>query len=206
MAAIIQPLFSIPLYVRVRDAPISDTEMRAVQNLEYVSNVGNDTSISNYVLSDVPAFKDIRAFCLNCLSEYMLDVMSSSDRVGITISWMNRTKAGQKHHQHFHPNSIYSGSFYFQDTESAPIIFSNPIRERSNFEFNNVKAPNQYNAANLAVPCKAASCVIFPSWLRHEVAAPPAGARPRFSIAFNTFLTTEQPYGSDKFRTTIPWR
>ena len=102
-------------------------------------------------------------------------------------------------------NSVLSGSFYFQDTAPAPITFTSPFRDHSNFEFNLVRNASQFNAASKSSAAPPNCCVLFPSWVRHEVPPLPAGVPDRYSIAFNTFLDSSRPYGSDRYHTTIRW-
>lgn len=206
MAATLEPLFSVPIYRCVREVPLTADEHRAVEALEYISNRNNAASVHNDVLHQVPGLRAIGAFCQACVDQYMREVVGTDDPLRITISWANRTSQGQNHHQHLHVNSVLSGSFYFQDTSPAPIIFTNPLRAHSNFEFNQEGRPaNQFNAASRAVAAPPNSCVLFPSWMRHEVPPLPPGAPDRYSIAFNTFLVPNHPYGSDLFRTSIRW-
>ncbi len=205
MTGSVEAMFSIPLFQAVRPQPLTPEEHRSVRSISYQNNVGNSTSRMNYILDELPALRAIGEFCQSCVDQFMRDVVGTDDKLKITISWANRTSAGQRHHQHFHPNSVLSGSFYFQDTATSPITFTNPLREHSNFEFNLVRNPSQFNAASKSSAAPANSCVIFPSWVRHDVPPLPAGTPDRYSIAFNTFLSAACQYGSDRYRTSIRW-
>jgi hypothetical protein len=87
MKATVEHLFSIPLFRAERSEPLSADELRAIQSLSYVSNVGNSTTIQNYVLDEVPELHRIGEFCREALARFMHDVVGTDDKLNITISW-----------------------------------------------------------------------------------------------------------------------
>jgi len=85
----------------------------------------NRQSDNTFIL-DEPELANIRAFIEAKLHEYVTKIMASDDKLAITQSWLNKSKKGESHHEHVHPNSMISGVWYPQIHEQMP-----PIQFRS---------------------------------------------------------------------------
>ena len=81
----------------------------------------NRQSEDTFVL-DKPELANIRAFIEAKLHKFVTEIMSSTDKLVITQSWLNKSKKGESHHEHVHPNSMVSGVWYPQIHESLPPI------------------------------------------------------------------------------------
>ena len=77
-------------------------------------------------LLDKPELANIRAFIEAKIHKFVTEIMASTDKLIITQSWLNKSKKGESHHEHVHPNSMISGVWYPQIHEALP-----PIQFRS---------------------------------------------------------------------------
>ena len=68
----------------------------------------NRQSEDTFVL-DRPELANIRAFIEAKLHEFVTKIYASTDKLVITQSWLNKSKKGESHHEHVHPNSMISG-------------------------------------------------------------------------------------------------
>ena len=90
-------------------------------NVQHYNRQSEDT----FVL-DRPELSNIRAFIEAKLHEFVTKIYASTDKLVITQSWLNKSKKGESHHEHVHPNSMISGVWYPQIHEQMP-----PIQFRS---------------------------------------------------------------------------
>jgi uncharacterized protein (TIGR02466 family) len=107
----------------------------------------------------------------------------SGRRLAMTDCWVNIMPRRTAHSLHLHPLSTLSGTYYVHIPRGSPgLKFEDPRLDRF------MAAPPRRAGARAAnwvtVPAAAGGLVLFESWLRHEVAANPAGGE-RVSISFN---------------------
>jgi uncharacterized protein (TIGR02466 family) len=153
---------------------------------DVLKNAGNDTSKNNYVLRDAALAQlhdDLQAF----LQEYFSGIINPASDVTtyITQSWINYTKTGGHHHQHYHSNSFISGVFYINaDREKDKIFFYK--RESPMFRII-PKEWNLFNTDSWFFQVGTYDIVLFPSHLSHMVESTTSDEE-RISLSFNTFL------------------
>ena len=143
----------------------------------------NRQSEDTFVL-DRPELSNIRAFIEAKLHEFVTKIYASTDKLVITQSWLNKSKKGESHHEHVHPNSMVSGVWYPQIHEQMP-----PIQFRSRNQRDVSLQTNQYNTFNSAtflLPMKKGELILFPSNLTHSVPTN-VGEEERISLSFNTW-------------------
>ena len=143
----------------------------------------NRQSEDTFVL-DRPELANIRAFIEAKLHEYVTKIFASTDKLVITQSWLNKSKKGESHHEHVHPNSMVSGVWYPQIHEQMP-----PIQFRSRNQRDVSLQTEQYNTFNSAtfmLPMKRGELILFPSNLTHSVPTN-VGEEERISLSFNTW-------------------
>ena len=148
-------------------------------NKEHYNRQSEDT----FVL-DRPELANVRAFIEAKLHEYVTKIFASTDKLVITQSWLNKSKKGESHHEHVHPNSMVSGVWYPAIHEQLP-----PIQFRSRGQRDVALQTTKYNTFNSAtfmLPMKAGEMIIFPSNLSHSVPANQSDEE-RISLAFNTW-------------------
>ena len=143
----------------------------------------NRQSEDTFVL-DRPELANIRAFIEAKLHEFVTQVMASEDKLVITQSWLNKSKKGESHHEHVHPNSMISGVWYPQIHEQMPPI---QFRSRNQRDVSlAAKAYNTFNSATFMLPMKKGELILFPSNLTHSVPTN-VGEEERISLSFNTW-------------------
>lgn len=178
-------LFPTPVGLFNLNREITKDEIDFIKGLQMRPNMGNTTSLENYILKK-KELKGIRKFIEESLEQYFISVFQPQDTVKlcITQSWVNYTAKGQWHHKHAHPNSFVSGVFYFSANEkSDKIYFSKDKYERIKLD---TKEWNAFNSETWWLEANTGKLIIFPSELTHNV-APVEEEETRISLSFNTF-------------------
>jgi len=143
----------------------------------------NRQSEDTFVL-DRPELSNVRAFIEAKLHEYVTKVFASTDKLVITQSWLNKSKKGESHHEHVHPNSMVSGVWYPAIHEQLP-----PIQFRHKGQRDvalSTEKYNTFNSATFMLPMKKGELLMFPSNLSHSVPANQSDEE-RISLSFNTW-------------------
>ena len=182
-------IFKIGVAAFERNIPISKQEMDIALNHNYSKNIHNLIGNTNSAFKEYEELKNISNFCLESLNFYWKNILNAQGELEITFSWLNLTKPDQIHHRHHHPNSILSGVFYFEEIAKSPINFESPYSSLTGY-YDAVKNENTncYNSSLMQVHTRSGNqCIIFPSWLRHEVLENKSGQN-RYSIAFNSWF------------------
>ena len=183
-------LFPTPLYTNNLKRPFHNTEIECFSDvLKHLrANTGNRSSVSSLVLDD-ERLSDLKKWFEKCLYDYCDIVLHIKDDITpyITSSWLNSTKKGQFHHEHFHTNSIVSAVFYIDVNESTDkIVFHKPNINPISINVKNDEF-NQFNAESCSVVAQTGLLILFPSSLRHSV-PPVTSDKTRVSLSFNTFV------------------
>jgi uncharacterized protein (TIGR02466 family) len=179
-------IFPTPVMFDNFSRSFTKKEMKFINDLEQRPNMGNTTSVDNYVLRH-KELSDINSFIQKCLNKYLKQVYAPRHDVSlyVTQSWVNYTNPGQYHHKHEHPNSFVSGVLYMNaDVEKDKIFFY-----RSGYQ--QLKLPtdtyNPFNSESWYFTVGTGSIVLFPSGLTHMVETVEAEGT-RISLSFNTFF------------------
>jgi|TARA_R110000787_G_scaffold1600_1_gene6895 uncharacterized protein (TIGR02466 family) len=189
MKAIINGIFSTPVYISKLERKFTDTELKFVKKskLKIFPNEGNTTSNNNYILNEKP-FNTLKKELDKIIKDYFDKVISPSNNIKpyITQSWLNYTEKDQYHHQHSHDNSIVSGVLYLNaDKENDKIKF---IKEEYKIISPEIKNYNVWNSESWFFSVETGQVVLFPSSLTHMVENK-KGTNTRISLSFNTFIT-----------------
>ena len=193
MKHFVQDIFPTPIYFGKMERNFSNKEMEFVkQNSEKLNkNTFNYNSKNTDVLED-SSMSDIKKFVIDHIKNYKEVILSIKDNVDfyITQSWLNYTKENEMHHDHYHPNSIISGVFYFNvDNKYDSITFSKD-KQKNIIQFSEPLKYNNYNTQDVTIPVSNGLLVLFPSNLNHRVSLK-KGNNFRVSLAFNTFIKGE---------------
>ena len=168
------------------DRDFTKQEYKFVQEAERRPNMGNLTSVNNYVLREKP-MKKLGEFLLESANKYFQEIYKPKDDVQlyITQSWLNFTEKGGFHHKHAHPNSFISGVFYINaDPTQDKIFFFNEGYKQISLvatEF------NLFNSESWWLETGKGYLYLFPSSLSHMVEQV-QHEETRISLSFNTFL------------------
>ena len=179
-----------PTAVGKSERHLTDTEKKffeELKNTDRVKNAGNSFTKNIHVL-DNPILKDLKIDLTNILNNYFQKVIEPIDGIEtyITISWVNYTEQGEYHHEHSHPNSIFSGVYYIDADETDKITFTNPKFLPFTLDIQSTNF-NQWNSKSWWLPTPSNTVFIFPSSFGHRV-EPTTNKNTRVSLSFNTFI------------------
>lgn len=182
-------LFPIP--VQTSDCPfeLSNKEKKELLSYETKNNQGNLVSKESYILKKNKVLKKLHDWFIHEINVFKEEIICPTNDLDIYISqsWINKSKKGQWHHRHRHPNSILSGVFYIESDDSDRIMFGrNNSYEQISF-FTDEKKFNTFNSLTWWMQAKKNSLLLFPSGLEHQV-PPVESEKERISMSFNTFF------------------
>ena len=187
---IIYNLFPVPVYKTEMQRKLTNEEINfAINEKKHCyKNEGNINTKDNYILNR-PELRNIKKFLEKQCKNYLDTIICPSNKVKlyITQSWLNSTEADQYHHKHEHPNSVISGTFYFDAEESMDkIMFTSNRGYQLMSPSINHKKFNTWNSETWWFPVKTGDLYMFPSSTTHQVQTK-KGNNTRISLAFNTF-------------------
>jgi len=187
----VEALFAEPLFKAKIGHAISKEQIDYIQNTEMVPNKINQISKNLYLLEE-PELKSIKDAAQEALDIYADEVMGITQRLYITQSWSLISHPNIGMHGHSHSNSIVSGSIYYCDLPLpvAGMVFDRYTSYRQLELDPAVNKNNIYNTPMNVIDPKKDDLLLFSSRLQHFVQIN-AGSKPRYSIAFNTFVKGE---------------
>lgn len=164
-----------------------DDEKQYIENLSYESNGGLKVSLhsKNTDLKTNANLQKLFNFFKKSIHHYEQEILGIDKySLFITQAWTNKSEKDAFHKEHYHPNSIVSGVFYFQDLEEVPAISF--FRPPKFFELSKIKNQTPYNSGQLKINAKKGDLILFPSQLWHGVPTNNSN-QIRYSLSFNTF-------------------
>ena len=185
----IDPLFSMPVMIpEERYSMSKETKLyieRCLRELNGPEDNSNEISVNKYVLNE-PELKDLNDWIMNYIRFYASNIMKFKNcDFYITQSWINYTKKTQKHHVHYHPNSLISGVFYLNDDDAKINFYRGDDQFALSFVIDDF---NVFNSGKYQYNTKENGLILFPSKTRHDVDIQKSD-KVRISIAFNTWAT-----------------
>lgn len=165
---------------------------------DLVSNESNSVSRNRNVL-DHDHLSALRQFITDSIDTYLRDVCEEKTQLSITESWINKTRSGESHHYHCHPNSYLSGVFYVKTTDDDKITFFNN-HPRLNYYQPVTTRWNSFNSKSWWLQTKQNTLLIFRSDLHHAV--PQTINDERISLSFNSFIVSD--FGDSQNATFLP--
>lgn len=184
----IEALFAEPLFKAKIGHAISKEQIDYIKNTTMVQNKINQISENLYLLEE-PELKSIKDAVQEALDIYADEVMGISQKLVVTQSWSLISLPNIGMHGHSHSNSIISGSIYYCELPqpTAQMVFDRYTSYRQ-LQLDPTKDKNNiYNTPINSVEPKKDDLLLFSSRLQHFVQVN-AGNKPRYSIAFNTFI------------------
>ena len=192
-------LFPVPVGQVELDRSLTENELKFIDEIrsyDMMSNSQPDTgerlngfSDNQYVL-DNESLKELKNDLQTFVTEYFNKVWCPKGDVEIyiTTSWITWTEKHESHHEHAHPNSVVSGTFYISGGPNDSIHFKNDRTSRFFTPFHIVeKEVNMYNCASYVENTRSNQLKMWPSHLTHRV-SPKIDDFPRICLAFNTWL------------------
>ena len=182
----ILPLFSTPVLVSKEIFEDNHKIFRYLPKVKMKKSVSNSMSVNTQLFKTDP-FKNLRDYCTRWVNYYAYEVMKidyNQAQIYITQSWVNRSVKTEGHHDHYHHNSIISGVYYFNDSNTDLVLLSNPQHEILEI---NRSGYNLYNSTSYNIKPQAGRLILFPSSLRHRTETSEENVN-RWSLSFNTFI------------------
>ena len=191
----IVPLFSTPfLHIKDTGFRCSERELRSIDNLSYFpTDLETCLLTKNVNLFKLNYFSRIKKECEKHLKYYTKEILCIKQDFYITNSWITKKslKSGYKtHHQHNHPNSIFSGVFYLdvEDGNDQKLFFSGKTGILDAFDFDyHYSDFNMFNSQTYWLPVNVGTCIIFPSHVTHWVEEIKTEGK-RIVMGFNCFV------------------
>lgn len=184
----VKPLFAEPFFRANIAHAISNEQIEYIKKLKMIKNQSNLISENLYIFNE-PELVSVNEAVHQALDVYASEVMGITQKLYVTQSWslLNHPNVGM--HGHSHSNSIVSGSLYFCDLPDpvASMIFD---RHRTYQQLELVpeeKKRNIFNTTLNIVTPEGGEIILFSSSLQHLVESNTSN-KPRYSIAFNTFI------------------
>lgn len=179
--SVVHAIFPIPIYTVECDIDITSAVRFLNQQFDFIPNnysstYGNKT-VDDYLL-DHPECESLKNFAIFHFERFARDVFAwDIEGFQITQSWITVKNPGEMHGLHYHPNSVLSGVFYFQENaeQTAPLTFHRPepISQLMNMfapsTSNELKQYTEFPWHEYSITPKTNLLVLFPSWLNHSV-------------------------------------
>ena len=186
-------LFPQPIARYVLWAKTWQTQLDQV-TVEYHGN--HSYSVSDQVLDDFPELKRVLEQEVN---DFALDVMGISDELRITQSWINVYKQGDSIHQHNHPNSIVSGTWYWSTPDTDILFHKHGLNSNTTWTMKldqRVTDSRPFAVEINSIRVSENDVVLWPSYLQHSVPEH-RDSQPRKTLSFNAMPKT---WGSGLYR------
>jgi uncharacterized protein (TIGR02466 family) len=183
-------IFPTPIYKKNIGRGLTDAELKASDPGSWSLRPGSDNfRADTTTVLNSPAFFGIKNFINSCIADFSKEILAPSTdcNLYITQSWINFNKKGDKHHQHFHANSIVSGVFYLNTANPGMLSFYIPQRSQIHI----MNTPNWWNMRRIGFPVNTGDVVLFMSDLEHGVETQLVDDHTRVSLAFNTWFKGE---------------
>jgi len=184
----IVPLFSVPIFYQEDSGRrLSDKELKIISETDR-EDVPNQFSKDRNILN-LPGLENLKEFCQTAINTYAAEVCKVTDEFYITNSWATKNETSVEHYRHIHPNSIFSGVFYFQAEENASpmtVHYKSPIFKNFALEYH-YSGYSIFNSNDWSFPVRTGTLIIFPSWLEHG-SLKNESTVPRQLIGFNSFV------------------
>ena len=183
----ILPLFSTPVLVVKEIFEDNHILFKHLPKVKMKRSVSNSISTNKQLFKTDTMFKNLRDYCTKWVNFYAHEVMKidqKQSQIYFTQSCAYSSAKTEKHHLHHHPNSIISGVYYFNDsnTDLVFVVGQHP----QTLEINR-SGYHLYNATSHNVKPQAGRLVLFPSTLQHRTEICKEDVK-RWSLSFNTFI------------------
>ncbi len=190
-------LFALPVYKASLERSFTEAETRYFQQQiqDPTPAISNQSSRNKQVLQAPPLSALRNAIQLH-LDHYLRITFNPATEVelAITQSWLTRTRRGESHHIHTHPNSVVSGVLYINLGPGDGITFYRN-EDHQWYELPR-KEETYFSTHSYFFPTGVGDLILFPSHVKHGTHALEHDVE-RISLSFNTFFSGQ--LGRDDF-------
>jgi len=167
------PIFETKLELDIKEIKIFCKEYQQNNESATKSNVGGYQS--HNLSLETPVLQSL----ISVIELVTLDLDPNFGAQIIQNMWFNVNQYNDSNGPHFHPFSVYSGTYYIKTPENCgSIFFEHPASDILSYYSNGTNAL-------YGMPAIENTLYIFPSWLKHFV-PPNKNKEERISISFNT--------------------
>ena len=138
-------------------------------------------------LHELEEFRELFA-CVHRAAAGILRFLRVDAAFEVTACWATVLASGAEHRAHYHPNNFLSGVYYVRTHPGADTINFHDPRTQTGVIRPPVVALTGENTDQVVVRVNDGTLLIFPSYLRHSVAAN-ASAEERISVSFNIMFS-----------------
>jgi len=186
-------LFPMPVY-KSSIPPLDTITIKKLEAHEWEVEDGyvTHTETAQRHLLHLPEYKGLKKELQKHIDQYVYEVIGvqKDHKWEITTSWVNRSKPGNYHTEHWHSNSMVSGVLYINTDPNTGAIIFHKDRSYSNLWSDTLRLEfdkeTDYNTSAVGILPKTNEVLLFPSILNHSVMTNHS-TQDRFSLAFNVF-------------------
>lgn len=154
----------------------------------------HEYSLSDRVLDQFP---ELAKIITDAVNDHSRTVLGIQEPLFITQSWINVYNQGDSIHQHSHPNSIVSGTWYWSSEPSSIQFHRTQLNSAATWTIKIDQEPvTHFSSQLVSVPVEENDLLLWPSHLQHSVAEH-AITQPRCSMSFNSM---PRSWGADLYR------
>ena len=154
----------------------------------------HEYSLSDRVLDQFP---ELAKIITDAVNDHSRTVLGIQEPLFITQSWINVYNQGDSIHQHSHPNSIVSGTWYWSSEPSSIQFHRTQLNSAQTWTIKIDQEPvTHFSSQLVSVPVEENDLLLWPSHLQHSVAEH-AITQPRCSMSFNSM---PRSWGADLYR------
>lgn len=139
-------------------------------------------------LHELEEFRELFACVSRAVAGILRFLRVDYEAFEVTACWATVLASGAEHRAHYHPNNFLSGVYYVRTHPGADTINFHDPRSQTGIIRPPVVALTNENTDQVVVRVSDGTLLIFPSYLRHSVAAN-TSAEERISISFNVMFS-----------------
>jgi len=187
-------LHGLPIQHEHTSFRLTDDEMGWLTDNEYyrlpVNAESNILTKTSFLLKD-KRLSRVKQFFDERMNNYIENVVEIKNKFVMTQSWSTITKKGESHHEHDHPNAMFSLIFYVSSEGEKSGNFalnfgSSRLEDRWAFMYE-VKNYNPFNSGIWEYEVNTGDIIIFPASVRHKTKENTSD-KDRIIIAANYFI------------------
>lgn len=190
--------FPIPFYKFKCENSITKKIITQIKQFSYTHNTENQT-VREYGPIDSFFDEELCHWFEQCLTLVKRKHYNDDVNIVITSCWVNKTSFAEKHHRHYHPNSILSGIFYLNTLNHSQTRFFQSDYYSGKGVCKYLDISNKFEHKEAIFP-EEGVLVIFPSYIEHDVIHNKSKDE-RYTISFNSFITGN--IGDSNYRTEL---
>lgn len=166
----------------------------ASEPIEFRDN--HSYSVNTQVLANYPALEQIVTDLVN---DFAMTVLGINESLTVTQSWINVYEPRQSIHQHSHPNSVVSGTWYWQTEPTELLFHKHSLNSANTWTMKldqDVAQDRPFAVKTNSIRLAENDLLLWPSYLQHSLPEH-TGTELRKSLSFNAM---PKHWGSDLYR------